>query len=267
MPDGDQPSVDDIRGVFRLLNECLELWADPDAWQQHLLLGVRGLVDTPIGQLQLMQPTENPDRPRIIPLAWSGENETARRLYHASTEPESGVELPAFSGVAAPAIGGGSVGLTRRMAVPDHAWYESRWYKEFVEPSGVDEFGIGMSFAPSLGCMLMLGGNRTADADPIPPVTAATLAILAEELVPLLGTRLALADQTSMSGLSPRQRQTLELLLDGLSEKQVAAEMGIKQSTAHGYIVELHRHFDVSSRGELLSYFVRRRPVPPPASD
>lgn len=256
----DQPSVEEIRSVYRLLGECREMWADPDAWQQHLLAGVRRIVDAPVGQLQLMRPTRDPDRPELIPLAWSGESELARRLYYESTDPGLNLELPDFSHVAARVVNGGASGFTRRMVLADEPWYASRFYREFVRPSGCDEFGAGLSAAPGLGSMMLVGANRPIGARPISGVVAATLAILADELAPMLGTKLALAGQKSLSGLSPRQRETLELLLDGLSEKEAAAEMGLKQSTVHSYIVELHRHFDVRSRGELLSYFVRRSP-------
>jgi DNA-binding NarL/FixJ family response regulator len=52
--------------------------------------------------------------------------------------------------------------------------------------------------------------------------------------------------------LSPRLRQTLDLLGTGLAEKQVAAELGCSCNTVHGYVKELHRRFAVSTRSELL---------------
>ncbi len=57
--------------------------------------------------------------------------------------------------------------------------------------------------------------------------------------------------------LSPRLAQTLELLAEGLSEKQVAAKLGCRPNTTHGYIKELHRRFAVNSRAELLAIRAR----------
>lgn len=57
--------------------------------------------------------------------------------------------------------------------------------------------------------------------------------------------------------LSPRLVQTLELLAEGLSEKQVAAKLGCRPNTTHGYIKELHRRFAVNSRAELLAVRAR----------
>ena len=56
----------------------------------------------------------------------------------------------------------------------------------------------------------------------------------------------------AMKQLSPRLRQTLDLLGTGLAEKQVAAELGCSCNTVHGYVKELHRRFAVSTRSELL---------------
>jgi DNA-binding NarL/FixJ family response regulator len=62
----------------------------------------------------------------------------------------------------------------------------------------------------------------------------------------------------SLAGLSTRQRQTLERLLAGDSEKQIAAALSVSPNTIHVYVKALYRHFAVSSRGELLARFVRR---------
>lgn len=58
--------------------------------------------------------------------------------------------------------------------------------------------------------------------------------------------------------LSPRQRQTLDHLLAGDSEKQIAAKLQISHNTVHHYVKALHRHFNVSSRSELLAKWVKR---------
>ncbi len=56
--------------------------------------------------------------------------------------------------------------------------------------------------------------------------------------------------------LSPRLKETLELLLAGNSEKEVAAKMGISTHTVHVHVKTLHKRLGVSSRGELLARFV-----------
>jgi DNA-binding CsgD family transcriptional regulator len=56
--------------------------------------------------------------------------------------------------------------------------------------------------------------------------------------------------------MAPRMRQTLQHLLTGDSEKQIASKLAISQHTVHVYVKRLYRHYGVSSRGELLARFV-----------
>jgi DNA-binding NarL/FixJ family response regulator len=58
--------------------------------------------------------------------------------------------------------------------------------------------------------------------------------------------------------LSPRVRQTLERLLAGDSEKEIATRLGLSRHTVHVYVKTLYRRFEVCSRGELLARFVTR---------
>jgi DNA-binding NarL/FixJ family response regulator len=58
--------------------------------------------------------------------------------------------------------------------------------------------------------------------------------------------------------LAPRLKQTLEYLLTGDSEKQIARKLALSQHTVHVYVKNLYRKFQVSSRGELLAKWVKR---------
>lgn len=57
--------------------------------------------------------------------------------------------------------------------------------------------------------------------------------------------------------VSPRQREVLDHLLAGHSEKQIAEKLGLSPNTVHHHIKALHRHFGVSSRSELLARWVK----------
>lgn len=65
-------------------------------------------------------------------------------------------------------------------------------------------------------------------------------------------------DPLANLNLSPRLQQTLDRLLAGDSEKQIAGRLGISPHTVHTYVKQLHKLLSASSRGELLSKFVRR---------
>jgi len=70
-------------------------------------------------------------------------------------------------------------------------------------------------------------------------------------------------DSKPFVSLSPRTRQTLELLLAGDSEKEIAARLRLSPHTVHVYVKSLYRRFDVCSRGELCAKFIDPRAPSP----
>jgi len=84
--------------------------------------------------------------------------------------------------------------------------------------------------------------------------------ILHHEIGRLIGSRLAPGGGGSAPAdrLSPRMRQTLDCLLDGDGEKQIARRLGISLATVHQYVTALYRHFGVSGRAELMALWVRK---------
>lgn len=57
--------------------------------------------------------------------------------------------------------------------------------------------------------------------------------------------------------LPQRQHQVLLALLEGCSEKEVAAQLGISRHTVHIYVKALYRRYGVCSRSELMSRWVK----------
>jgi DNA-binding NarL/FixJ family response regulator len=83
------------------------------------------------------------------------------------------------------------------------------------------------------------------------------------DLCRLLGDRVINRESPPLSNdfatdLPPRMQETLDALLLGDSEKQIARKMQISQHTVHAYVKELYRRFEVCSRGELLSRFISK---------
>lgn len=103
--------------------------------------------------------------------------------------------------------------------------------------------------------------DRPHGAPPFGSREITLLKLLHDEIAPLVGVRLATEEHVSRNGLSKRLRETLSLLLEGYSEKQVASELRLGTRTVHDYVTKLYEHFRVSSRAELLAYFIRRRPA------
>lgn len=66
--------------------------------------------------------------------------------------------------------------------------------------------------------------------------------------------------QSKLDQLSDREREVLARLMSGDNEKQAAIHLKISRHTVHDHVKQLYRRLEVSSRGELLSLFVTRRP-------
>jgi DNA-binding CsgD family transcriptional regulator len=76
----------------------------------------------------------------------------------------------------------------------------------------------------------------------------------------MLGDQVSEGKPAEIDGppMAPRQRQTLELLLNGNAEKEIAARLAISRHTVHVYVKSLYKRFGVSSRAELLARWVQR---------
>lgn len=61
----------------------------------------------------------------------------------------------------------------------------------------------------------------------------------------------------SALALFPRLRTILNLLVEGWSRKQIAAQLNLSLNTIHGYVKEIYRHFGVHSQAELLARLAR----------
>lgn len=60
--------------------------------------------------------------------------------------------------------------------------------------------------------------------------------------------------------LSPRRCETLDLLMRGLSEKEVAQRMQLTRATVHEHVKRIYRAMRVHSRSELLSMVLGQAP-------
>lgn len=72
------------------------------------------------------------------------------------------------------------------------------------------------------------------------------------------GQAVSLLDRLDVGeALPPRLRETLAGLVEGLSEKELAAHMKLSQHTVHDYVKALYRRLGVQSRAELIAQVLR----------
>jgi DNA-binding CsgD family transcriptional regulator len=172
--------------------------------------------------------------------------------------------MPRCYRLAGEAVERGAATALREELRPDAQWYRSVMFNEYHRPACID--GAAISFAVNRRTNHLVSLATLQDrSDPAPsPRIKSLLTLLNQQLAPLIGVALASNAQRGMRGLSTRLRQTLDALLCGESEKEIASRLGLSRATVHQYVGTLYQHFGVQSRAELMAYFLRRRPQSSP---
>jgi DNA-binding CsgD family transcriptional regulator len=241
----------DVRALFRLAGELRELGHDPAAWRQHLLevlTGLCGARAAVIGELTRIEHDDSvvrcADAVRPLMVCDRGVDPGGRAGFYADVvwtdherDPVLDAMLPLY---------GTSFTVGRRELVDGRRWYRSGLAERF-RAHACDDFIFSMQPVSALGCISSLELWR-AWGEP-------GFGMRERVLVQLLHEELA-RDWHVPAGqarLTPRQRQVLECLLAGQSEKELAHALGLSTHTAHDHVKAIHRALGVRSRGELLA--------------
>lgn len=67
------------------------------------------------------------------------------------------------------------------------------------------------------------------------------------------------AGTSDLPGLSPRERQVLDMLAQGHSYKEIAASLGVRYATVRTHIEHIYKKLHVRSRAEAVARYTRRR--------
>lgn len=247
----------EVRNVYRLLGECRELGYDYPSWRQHMIVSLAGLLDAPVSASGAFHP------PRGAGARWEASEEAAIHgrgcrdsdLVHDMLLAKSYVldelAMESLEG----SIRDGS--WSREQLSHDKVWAASSLYREYFGPARIDDM-VFTVVAPEARQPQWLALCRPRGLRRFTERERKLTALFIRELGPLVGTALAGPNEPQVAVLSPRLRQTLAILLEGNSEKQVASRLRLSRATIHEYIQSLYQHFHVNSRGELHAVFLRR---------
>jgi DNA-binding CsgD family transcriptional regulator len=245
----------DVRDAFRLVGECRELGIDVRAWRSHLVVRANALLHARVGFVGEMTPVLGPELgvTQLVDHGWGSERARSRWLAYMRDDylrdpPMSKVYLLIQR----------QQTVCRREYVPDRGWYRSIFFRECLEPDGIDDTITSSRNLPSRPACSGLTFFRELRDRRFTARECQFVRFLHTEVCREAGRSLATAGDPSPSDLSPRLRQTLGAMLEGDSEKQLAARLGLSRDTIHEYVRRIYRHFGVSTRAELLAYFLRR---------
>jgi DNA-binding CsgD family transcriptional regulator len=245
----------DLKAIYRLIGECRDLGADTQAWFGHFLAGFGRLVGAPVvtGGHVAGWSTEQPQALLMLDMGWRGEYE--RKQF---------AQWLALGDMGSDFFYARMIHLRRKLVtryrrelVADSEWYDSWFFNEYRKVGAIDDCLMTCYHCPDSDLNQGVALHRDTNDPPFGERERRLAHWLHHELGPLVERQLASARQPSAWPLAPRLRQTLQCLLEGDSEKQAAVRLGLSRQTIHDYVKALYRHFDVSSRAELLALWIR----------
>lgn len=247
----DAVGFDELQRALRLTLELRDLPHGSALQKRHALEGMAALVGAQVavwaradgiatGRLRLH---------REIDFGWSCDRERSLFLEYIDSAQGRSFDpsIPALTQRASDAM----AVFAREQLVDDHTWYGSEHVQRFRRAGRVDSFLYGIH---------ALGGDTAVCFSLHRPWGDRAFSERERRLVEEIHRACGFLHEPSptlspqtLRGLSPRLCDTLRGLARGLSEKQLAADLGLSPHTLHDYVKALYRHFSVQSRSELLA--------------
>jgi DNA-binding CsgD family transcriptional regulator len=234
----------DLRAVFRLVGELRELGADPGKWRPHLVRRLSEMLRAEIvtsSELHFRRLRNGGTK--VLDIGWG--TDAGGTVWEIRTEQEQArPETYLLSLGAEPEHGAGPSAEGEEQNVPVRP----------VQPVyGGRSFILSQFPLPHISAVDQLGVHRAWGEAPFTTAEHKLIRLFHVELGRLWKRDALKRAQDPKFELPPRLKQTLDALVTGFSEKQIAAKLKLSPHTIHNYVKALHQRFEVSSRGELLA--------------
>ncbi|WP_437626061.1 response regulator transcription factor [Sorangium sp. So ce1151] len=243
-----------VRELLSIVGEAHELAARPTERRLHVLRRLAGLVHARTAVVCSLAdpPPRGPGRiSEAVGVGWACEKE--ERAVHGilaakglSFDPLASVLFTRHH-----AASGSVTSVCRRDSLSLHEWYDSEYFSKVRSPYHVDDGLYSLSGGGPQDPLVALSFHRAQD-DGWFSEEDLSLIDLAQQVCAQV-----LSAPTTQKRLSRRAQQTLDGLMLGRSEKEIAAELGLSPHTIHEYVTSIYRSFGVRSRGELLAKCLR----------
>jgi hypothetical protein len=235
-----------VRRAFRLIGEIRQHGADPQQWRPHLLRGLIDLLDADlvISSEVHFRTIAKSDALKVTDIGWGLERDGEPWRIHSEREENPSSYLVVVGG-------GGAGGAGKRsLSDDDDGIVPIKPAKKLRDGRG---FILSQYALPHLGAVDQLGLHRYDLNKPFTAAQAKLVRLFHVELGRLWRDDALKRAADPAAELPPRLVQTLDGVLRGDSEKQIAFALGLSQHTVHNYIRALHTRFEVSSRAELIA--------------
>lgn len=249
----DRLRLSDVRRVFRLVGEIREIGADPERWRPHMVQALRKLANAEVvvsSEIHFRK-IKTTGSMKVFDIGWGSDPDGKSWKIHT----ERNDEKPENFWLAATATPEGSApGKAASLPEDDGDDDDELVPVKPTEKVRGGRYLILSQYAlPHAGVVDQLGLHRAWDGKPFTPADHKLVRLFHVELGRLWKRDAIRQARDPGSALPPRLTQTLNELLAGSSEKQIAGKLELSRHTIHNYVKALHQRFGVSSRGELLA--------------
>lgn len=256
----------DVRSLVLLVGECRELGDDRHRWRRHFTERLARLAGAEFGIQGEMTGCASGRNIDLGNVFWSSDGGApptpwVDHLTQFRADPTYSPTISVYHERTRADLGRA---LSRTEFIADRDWYGSHdqelcrlldgdaalWcFRPIPHAAGDDSSGL---------VLIRSKGRRDFGPRDRAIVHEAHAAI-----APMIGGPLARFVDPSPMDLSPAKRRVLACLLQGDSEKQIAARLRLSAYTVNEYTQAIYRHFGIQSRAELLAHWIRRaRNVP-----
>ena len=256
MSHSEQPTLAEIRAVFRLLGILREAETDRPAWRQRMVTGLCGLLGAKQGSILGLDGFHPNGQMRLIDAVHGGwANATAAAIWEGqlrSGEFKSDVLL-----IKAQEVPGAVMAMLRAELVPDDEFYAAPLVRELLPMMGIDSHVVGWQRMPGGGEAVGLTFHRELGARAFSVKERTVLRLFIEELHLLRRDGKLGPTEVESPRLSRREQQVLGRLLAGASVKETAGKLSLSVRTVEDYVKTIYRKHGVHSRGELMARYMR----------
>ena len=260
MAKSGQLRICDIRDAYRLIGDCRDLGSDPVLWQGRMLEGLVRLIGgraASTGEGRWRRPAESPSPASAFSVGFDDQTRERCRAYvQMPPTPTDDLVMKRLGNIPGPLVV-----RTRSQLVTNTEWHRTRIFNDYLRPSHLEHQLLSVCEVSKDHAVSVVGLYRGFGERDFSEREQGLLRFFHGELGRLVGTTLVSVFDPDPLRLPRRERQTLACLLEGDSEKQVAARLDVSHWTAHQYVTSLYRRFRVRSRAELLAYCLRRSPA------
>jgi DNA-binding CsgD family transcriptional regulator len=264
-----------VRYVFRLLSEVRDLGSSPLVWRQRMVAGLRQLVGGSTGVAAEAVIPQQPGTQRLLGVVVEGVNDPRLVAIYRALMERGGLPLD-FRRQALAGPASSTLVRTRRQMAENRAWRD----RPDLDPwraLDCEHFICSNQYLPQRGCVHLIILTRAGRERPFEELERRIVGLFHGELGRLWrqtldagppagpgwrGATAAAPPQATCQGQAARESEadlpsnllrTLELLLEGCSERQIVARLDLSSHTVHDHVKRLYRRFQVNSRAQLLA--------------